>query len=127
MAYSPVKKSFLIAWYDRHAAGGDTPFSSAPSDVKATLYGVPSFLSGQVVEKGATGNPVENALVFVIGPSFPVLEQTNVGGWFNIEESSHFPGIYLVMAFKLGYLVAFEIVNYTGEPLEVTIEMNKLW
>jgi hypothetical protein len=42
MAYSPVKKRFLIAWYDRHAAGGDTPFSSAPSDVKATLYGVPA-------------------------------------------------------------------------------------
>ena len=126
MAYSPADKRFLIAWYDRHASSSGTYFQGAPSDVSATLYGVPSFLTGQVVEKG-TGDPVENALVFVIGPSFPVLEQTNVGGWFNIEESSHFPGIYLVMAFKLGYPVAFEIVNYTGEPLEVTIEMKKLW
>ena len=42
MAYNPVEKRFLIAWYNRYAAGGDTPFSSAPSDVKATLYGVPN-------------------------------------------------------------------------------------
>ena len=134
LSYNPVMKRFFVAWYDRNAPDDyspidpdpEDPFGERASDVRGTLYGVPSFLSGQVVEKG-TGNPVENALVFVIGPSFPVLEQTNVGGWFNIEESSHFPGIYLVMAFKLGYLVAFEIVNYTGEPLEVTIEMNKLW
>jgi hypothetical protein len=33
----------LITWYDRHAATeeGDTPFGGAPSDVRATLYGVP--------------------------------------------------------------------------------------
>jgi len=42
IAYSPVKKRFLITWYDRHAAGGDTPFAGAPSDVRATLYGVPN-------------------------------------------------------------------------------------
>ena len=43
MAYSPVAKRFLIAWYDRLAATeeGDSPFSGAPSDVRATLYGVP--------------------------------------------------------------------------------------
>jgi len=134
VSYNPVMKRFMVTWYDRNAPNDwgivnpnpEDPFGEIPSDVRATIYGVPSFLSGQVVEKD-TGNPVENALAFVIGPSFPVLEQTNVGGWFNIEESSHFPGIYLVMAFKLGYLVAFEIVNYTGEPLETKIEMNKLW
>jgi len=42
MAYSPVKKRFLIAWYDRKASGGGTAFSEAPSDVKGTLYGVPA-------------------------------------------------------------------------------------
>jgi len=134
VAYNPVMKRFLVTWYDRNAPDDwsivnpnpEDPFGEIPSDVRATIYGAPSFLSGQVVEKG-TGNPVENALVFVIGPSLPVLEQTNVGGWFNIEKRSHLSGIYLVMAFKFGYLVTFEIVNYTGEPREVTIEMNKLW
>ena len=46
MAYNPVDKRFLIAWYDRHASGGGAPFSSAPSDVKATLYGLPPDSGG---------------------------------------------------------------------------------
>jgi hypothetical protein len=39
LAYSPVAKRFLIPWYDRHASG-NTPFGEAPSDIKATLYGM---------------------------------------------------------------------------------------
>jgi hypothetical protein len=41
MAYSPVDKRFLIAWYDRHGASSGTYFGGAPSDIRATLYGVP--------------------------------------------------------------------------------------
>ena len=32
-----------------------------------------------------------------------------------------------MMEFEFGSQVACTIVNYTGELLEVTIEMNKLW
>jgi hypothetical protein len=46
MAYSPVDKRFLIAWYDRRAASGGTPFEGAPSDVNATLYGIPPDSDG---------------------------------------------------------------------------------
>jgi hypothetical protein len=48
MAYNPVDKRFLIAWYDRHASG-NTPFGSAPSDVRATLYGIPPDSDGDGV------------------------------------------------------------------------------
>jgi hypothetical protein len=123
IAYSPVMKKFLITWYDRHAAGGDTPFAGAPSDVKGTLYGAPSFLSARIVEEG-TGSPVEGASVLVVGPSFPALERSNVGGWFNIVKHFQLRGIYLVMAFKSGYKMAIKTITYAGEPLQETIEMN---
>ena len=122
MAYNPVEKRFLIAWYNRHAAGGDTPFGGAPSDVKATLYGMPSFLSVQVVEQG-TGNPVEGAWAMVMGPALPAIGQTNMGGWFNIEKGFQFNGFYLVMVFKSGYGMALEFVNYSGEHQAVTVPM----
>jgi hypothetical protein len=123
MAYNPVEKRFLIAWYDRHAAGGDTPFGGAPSDIKATLYGMPSFLTVHVVEEG-TGNPVEGALALVVGPSLPAFRETNVGGWFNIEKGFQFKGFYLIMVFKSGYKMELKLVNYSGEPQEVTVTMN---
>lgn len=122
MAYNPVEKRFLIAWYDRHAAGGDTPFGGAPSDVKATLYGMPSFLSIQAVEEG-TGTPLEDAWTMVIGPALPAVGQTNRGGWFNIEKGFQFNGFYLVMAFKSGYRMGLEFVNYSGEAQAVTVPM----
>jgi len=134
VAYNPLMKRFLVTWYDRNALNDwgivnpdpEDPFGEIPSDVRATIYGAPSFLTGRVVEKG-TGNPVEDALALVIGPSLPVLEKTNVGGWFNIVENSHPAGTYLVVTFKLGCLPAMQIVNYTGDHLQETIEMNKLW
>ena len=122
MAYNPVEKRFLIAWYDRHAAGADTPFAGAPSDVKATLYGMPSFLSVQAVEEG-TGDPVEGALAMVMGPALPAAGQTNMGGWFNIEKGFQFNGFYLVMVFKSGYRMGLEFVKYSGEHQEVTVPM----
>ena len=41
IAYSPIKKCFLITWYDRLAIGPNTPFSDAPADIRGTLYGIP--------------------------------------------------------------------------------------
>jgi hypothetical protein len=132
VAYNPVMKRFLITWYDKNPVDDyeippDMPilFGPSPSDVKGTIYGAPSFVSGRVIDRA--GNPVEGARVLVIGPSLPVLEKTNVGGWFNIEENSHPAGTYLVVTFKLGCLPAMQIVNYTGDHLQETIEMNKLW
>jgi hypothetical protein len=132
VAYNPVMKRFLITWYDKNPVGDyeippDMPilFGPSPSDVKGTIYGAPSFLSGQVTDRA--GNSVEDARVLVIGPSLPVLEKTNEYGWFNIVEDTHPAGTYLVVTFKLGCLPAMQIVNYTGDPLQETIEMTKLW
>jgi hypothetical protein len=124
-------KRFLVTWYDRNAQNDwgivnpdpSDPFGEIPSDVRATIYGMPSFLTVQVVE-GGTGTPVEGALALVVGPSLPAFRQTNVGGWFNIEKGFQINGFYLVMVFKSGYQMAPELVNYTGEPQEVTITMN---
>jgi hypothetical protein len=132
MDYDPVMKRFLITWGDWNAPndyGVGEEFeegltSDIPGDVRATIYGIPSFLTVRVVES-ATGDPVESALALVIGPSLPTLKQTNVGGWFNIEENSHPAGKYLVVVFKLGYPMAIRIVNYTGESLRETIELGK--
>ncbi|MCK5187233.1 MAG: carboxypeptidase regulatory-like domain-containing protein, partial [Deltaproteobacteria bacterium] len=131
MVYNPVMKRFLIGWHDRNEeddyyfeTGPLVPFAPAPSDVRGTIYGLPSFLSGQVVDK-ETGSPVEDARVLVMGPSLPELKTTNVGGWFNIEKKSQAKGIYLVAAFKRGYLPAIKSVAYTGEPLQVTIKAKR--
>ena len=116
----------LTTWYDMLTSDGDTPFSSVPSVVKATIYGAPSFLSGRVVEEG-TGSIVKDAWVLVIGPSLAALRQTNVGGWFNIEKNFQAEGIYRIIVLKLGYNLAIQSVVYMGEPRQATIEMNKLW
>ena len=52
------------------------------------------------------------------------LKHRSKGGWFNIEENSQAEGIYLVVVFKLGYYPAMQFVEYTGEPLHTTIEIN---
>jgi formylglycine-generating enzyme required for sulfatase activity len=131
MVYNPVMKRFLIGWHDRNEVddydfetGPLVPFAPAPSDVRGTIYGAPSFLSGRVVEEG-TESPVEDAWVLVIGPSFPALKITNVGGWWNIEENSQAEGIYLVVVFKLGYYPAIKSVVYAGEPRQVTIKATR--
>jgi len=134
VSYNPLMKRIMVAWYDRNAPGDYSSISTDPDDlwaetpgnVTATLYGKPSFLTAHVVAK-KTGVPVKGAIALVIGPTLPIVEKTNEYGWFNIVENSHPSGIYLVMAFKLGYPVSFQLVNYTGEPLDVTIEMNKWW
>ena len=71
-----------------------------------------------------TGTPLEDACTIVLGIGTAKLTKTNEGGWFNIEENSQAEGIYLVVVFKLGYYPAMQFVEYTGEPLHTTIEMN---
>jgi len=70
-------------------------------------------------------SPLEDSLVLVIGPSFPALMHTNVGGWCNIEENSQSEGDYLVIVLKFGYHIVVDLVNYAGDPIQKTIEMNK--
>jgi len=91
-----------------------------------TIYGVPSFLYGQVIEEG-TGNPVEGTWALVMGPSLPAMKKTNVGGWFNVAKESQPNGKYLAVVFKLGYFPTIQSVDYAGEPRIETIEMKKLW
>jgi len=140
--YSPLMDRFLIAWWEFNVENDYEPIPdvwgadplwhipmallSGGMDIRGAVYGSPSFLSGQVIEEG-TGNPVEDAWTLVIGPSFPALKKTNVGGWFNVVKKLQPAGIYLVMVFKPGYHVAMKVVNYTGEPLQETLEVNKLW
>ena len=131
MAYNPVMKRFLITWYDWNAPNDYGVLeeivhigSDVPADVRGTIYGIPSFLSGRVVEKG-TANPVEGAWTLVIGPSLPSLKKTNVGGWFNTKKNSQSTGTYRIIAFKLGYGMDTQTVNYEGVPLKETIELGK--
>jgi hypothetical protein len=131
IAYSPLMERFLITWRDTNApddydvlpdeGGGHIPGS--PGDIKGALYGKPSLLYCQVSD-AETGDPVEGAIVMVIGPAFPALKQTNLGGWFNIEKRFQLSGIYMLMAFKPGYMMAINTVNYTGDTLEISIKMT---
>ncbi|MBW1823827.1 MAG: carboxypeptidase regulatory-like domain-containing protein, partial [Deltaproteobacteria bacterium] len=140
--YSPLMDRFLIAWWDFNAENDYEPLPdvwgadplwhipmallSGGMDIRGAVYGSPSFLSGRVIEKG-TGNPVEDARVLVIGPSLPVVKQTNEHGWFNIVEDSQRAGKYLVVVLKFGYPPGIQLVDYAGDPLRETIEMNKWW
>jgi len=126
IAYSPVEQRFLIAWYDRRASGGDTMFGGAPSDVRATLYGLPSFLTVRVVDNGGESNPLQGARVLVMGPAVPIMGETNEGGWFNIPKGSQTNGPYLVLVIKTGYRMALQLVNYTGSALQETIQLKKV-
>ncbi len=131
IAYSPLMERFLITWRDTNApddndvlpdeGGGHIP--GTPGDIKGALYGKPSLLCCQVSDKD-TGDPVEGALVMVVGPGFPALKQTNMGGWFNIEKRFQLRGTYLVMVFKSGYNMAIKSANYVGDPLELEIKMT---
>ena len=136
VVYSPLMDSFLIAWRDENAPGDypgiPDPTSSfslyfdEPSDIMGIVYGVPSFLTVRVVEQG-TGDPVEDAWALIIGPSLPAMKRANVGGWLNIPKRSQRNGKYRVLVAKLGYRMVMESVEYAGEPLKATIEMDKLW
>ena len=88
------------------------------------VYGTPSFLSGRVVEQGS-GEPVEGASVTVVGPGYEKTVMSNIGGWFNLPERFQSNGNYVAVIRKKGYLKAIETSIYKGEPLKITVELNK--
>ena len=131
VAYSPVMDRFLIVWRDEVdeevlEEGGSGHVVESGGNVMGKIYGLPSFLTGRVVEQ-KTGSPVEDAFVVVIGPSSPSLIKTNIGGWFNIAENAQTTGTYLIIVFKLGYHINAEFVNYEGEHIQPTIETRRWW
>jgi hypothetical protein len=131
MAYNPVMKRLFIGWYDRNPVDdyeytgvSGVPFAGAQSDVRGTIYGVPSFLSGRVIEEG-TGEPVEGARIIVIGLGLLKMETSNIGGWWNIPKDAQGNGRYLIIARKNGYSMAIQSVTYAGEALQATVEIAK--
>jgi len=118
----------LIAWRTEleeevPGGGGSGHITESGGNVMGKLYGVPSFLTGRVVDE-KTGAPVENARVLIIGPSLPEIRKTNVGGWWNIARNSQRNGKYIILVAKRNYYVAMDSVDYEGEPLTKTIEIN---
>jgi len=101
-------------------------FAGAPSDVRATLYGLPSFLTVRAVDDGGEGNPVQGAMVLVMGPGMPGVGKTNEGGWFSIPKGLQLNGFYMVAVIKAGYRMALQMVPYAGTSLQETIELNKV-
>jgi hypothetical protein len=127
-AYSPLADRLLIAWRDEleeevPGGGGSGHVTETGGNVMGKMYGVPSFLTGRVVDK-KTGAPVENARVLIIGPSFPEIRKTNAGGWWNIAKNSQRNGKYIILVAKRNYYVVMDSVDYAGEPLTKTIEIN---
>ncbi len=131
VAYSPVMDRFLIVWRDEVEEevleeGGSGHVVESGGNVMGKIYGIPSFMTGRIVEQ-ETGNPVEDALVVVIGPSFPSLLKTNIGGWFNITANGQTAGTYLIMVFKFGYRITTEFVKYQDEHIQPTVEVKRWW
>ncbi len=131
VAYSPLMDRLLIAWRNEVdeeviEEGGSGHIIESGGNIMGKIYGVPSFLTARVIEQGS-GIPVEDVWGMVMGPGFPYLKKTNIGGWFNIAERSQLKGKYLVIVCKPGYQIAIKFVDYTDEPLQVTIEMSKWW
>ncbi|MCK5186665.1 MAG: hypothetical protein KAR43_05970 [Deltaproteobacteria bacterium] len=131
LAYSPLMDRFLIVWRDEVEEEvleeeGSGHIVESGGNIMGKMYGVPSFMTGRTVEQ-ETGNPIQDALVVGIGPSFFSLLKTNSGGWFNIAENAQTTGTYFIMVFKLGYHINAEFVNYEGEHIQPTIEMRRWW
>lgn len=130
LAYSPLMDRFLIIWREEvpgEGGGGELSgghIEDVGGNVMGTIYGVPSFITCRVVEKGSN-TPVESAQVVVLGPGGVVKETTDVGGWINIAENAQKKGTYLVTVSKSGYRKGFKAVSYSGGPLQVTVEMQK--
>lgn len=129
VAYNPVMKRFLIVWYDKNPENDyeippDMPilFGPSPSDIKGTLYGEQSFLSGRVMED-STGDLVADAWIMVIGLGLFKIERTNSGGWWNVPKTFQQNGTYFIIAFKRGQRPTVESIHYDGEPLQVIMRL----
>ena len=128
-AYSEVMDSILIAWRDEleeDIPGGTSTghVTESGGNIMGKVYGVPSFLSGRVVEQGS-GEPVVGASIKVIGPGYERTVVSNIGGWFNIPERFQRDGNYVALIRKNGYQKAMESAIYRGEPLKFTVELSK--
>jgi hypothetical protein len=131
LAYSPLMDRFLIVWRDEVEEevleeGGSGHITESGGNVMGKIYGVPSFMTGRIVEQ-ETVTPIQDALVVAMGPSLFSYVKTNPGGWFNIAKNGQTPGTYLIMVFKLGYHINAEFVNYEDAPLQPTLEMQGWW
>ena len=144
LTYNPVMNQFLISWWDTHALGDfnvlpcEVPMWAGPveeggfiampmmglliGDIRGTIYGEPSFLTVRVV-KGGSGDPVENAMVMIVGPGLLTMESTNIGGWCNLSQENQRNGTYFVIVWS-GLSFAVEPVVYKGESLETTVAIR---
>jgi hypothetical protein len=119
---------FLIVWRDEvkelEGGGYDGHAAETGGNIMAAVYGAPSFLCTRVVEK-ATGTGIAGAKVTVLGLPYLKSETTSTGGWLNIKKDGQKNGKYFLFARKQGYRSAFTSVDYAGDDLEVTIELEK--
>jgi len=142
--YNPLMNQFFISWWDTNCPldfeemdcenamwagpveeGGLIAMPTMGyllGDIKGAIYGIPPFLTIRVVER-ETGEPVEDALVAVIGLSLPEMGTTNMGGWYNLAKDGQRNGTYWVIVWK-GLSLAIEPVVYKGEPLKTTITLR---
>jgi hypothetical protein len=126
-SYNPLMDRMLIVWRDEVdeevlAAGGSGHIVESGGNIVGKIHGTPAFIIGRVVEQG-TGNPVENAKAVIIGFTLPVIKTTNTGGWFNIAKTRQPEGTYFMIIYKSGYAMAVESITYTGDPIELTVEI----
>jgi uncharacterized protein YlbG (UPF0298 family) len=129
LAYSPLMDQFLIAWRveveeEVLAEGGSGHIKESGGNVMGKIYGMPAFLTGRVVES-QTGTPIDAARVTVMGLGMPRFETANIGGWFNIPDENQRQGTYMIMVYKRGYRIGFTTAKFQGEPLKITIELEK--
>ncbi len=129
LAYNPLMDRFLIAWRDEVdeevlAEGGSGHIKESGGNIMGKIYGMPAFLTGRIVES-QTGTPIDAARVTVMGLGMPRFETANIGGWFNIADENQRQGTYVIMAYKRGYRIGFTTAKFQGEPLKITIELEK--
>jgi hypothetical protein len=131
LAYNPLMNRFLIAWRDEvdeevlsegDPSGGH--ITESGGNIMGKMYGAPSFLTGRIVDK-ETGSPIDGTRVLIMGPGMPIIETTNIGGWFNIQDKNQRQGTYVVIAYKTGYRTGFRTATYQGKAVKTTIELKK--
>jgi hypothetical protein len=131
LIYNPLMDTFLIVWRNYNvteAGGGGAPIggghiTEAPGNVDGMLYGVPSFMTARVTDKN-TEAPLQDAAATVWSFGSKVSVQTNAGGWFNIFENGQKKGFYLLVTRRDGYRTSFDLATYSGEPLDVRIQLT---
>jgi carboxypeptidase family protein len=129
--YNPLMDRFLIAWrnynVEEEGGGGEAigegHISEAPGNVEGMLYGVPSFMTGRVVDENS-GAPIENATVTILGIGTMASNKTNTGGWFNISEDNQTKSWYILIVSKDGYGTFFDFTKYNGNPIDMTISLS---